>query len=82
MELRGKRLYRSRTDRRLAGVCGGLGEFFEIDPTLIRLLWILATAMTAVVPGILGYLAAWIVVPEEPVTSYAARPAENDAARG
>jgi phage shock protein C len=78
MDLRGRKLYRSRTDSRLAGVCGGLGEFFEIDPTLIRLLVVAATMMTGLVPGLIAYLVAWIIVPEEPVPAYAPQPPQTE----
>lgn len=58
-----KRLYRSRENRMIAGICGGLGEYFEIDPTFIRLLWILAIFVMG--GGILAYLIAWIVIPKK-----------------
>ncbi len=59
---RGKRLYRSQEDRMIAGVCGGLGEYFEVDPTLIRILWILFSIAGGA--GILAYIAAYIIIPE------------------
>lgn len=59
-----KKLYRSRTDRKLAGVCGGIGEYFEIDPVLIRLAWIFFTLAGG--GGVLAYIIAWLVVPESP----------------
>ena len=59
-----KRLYRSRKDRKLAGVCGGIGEYFDVDPVLIRLLWIFFTLAGG--GGVLAYLIAWLVVPEAP----------------
>ena len=59
-----KRLYRSRTDRRLWGVCGGIGEYFNIDPVIVRLLWILFTLAGG--GGIIAYIIACIIVPEEP----------------
>ena len=62
-----KRLYRSQDKRMIAGVCGGLGEFFKIDPTLIRLLFVFATLFYPPT-GILVYLVLMLVVPEEPVT--------------
>ena len=58
----GKRLYRSRDDRMIAGVCGGLGEYFSIDPTIVRL--ILLFLMLWGGGGVLVYLLAWIVIPE------------------
>ncbi|MBN1211592.1 MAG: PspC domain-containing protein [candidate division Zixibacteria bacterium] len=60
-----KRLYRSTTDRQLAGVCGGLGEYFNIDSTLIRLV-IAVLAIAGVGTGLLFYIIAWIVIPEAP----------------
>jgi len=59
-----KRLYRSREHRQLAGVCGGIGEYFDVDPVLIRLLWIFFTLAGG--GGLLAYLIAWLVVPEAP----------------
>lgn len=50
----------------LAGICGGIGEYFEVDPVLIRLLYLLATVFTGVVPGLLAYVIAIAVVPEAP----------------
>lgn len=58
-----KRLYRSKTDRMLGGVCGGLAEYFNVDPTIIRLLWVLITFMSFGA-GILAYVIAWIIIPE------------------
>jgi len=62
--MKGKELYRSKEKRVIAGVCGGLGEFLETDPTVIRLAWALVTILSLWV-GILGYLVAWIVIPED-----------------
>lgn len=59
-----KRLYRSRNDRMVGGVCGGLGRYFGIDPTLVRLAF--AVIALAVGSGVLAYLLLWIIVPEEP----------------
>jgi phage shock protein C len=60
-----KKLYRSKEDRKIAGVCGGLGEYFDIDPTIIRLIWL--AMLFAVGSGILAYIIAWIIVPEKTV---------------
>jgi phage shock protein C len=62
-----KKLYRSRTDRKLAGVCGGIGAYFEVDPVLIRLLWIVFTLAGG--GGVVAYLIAWLIVPEEPAAA-------------
>lgn len=64
-----KKLYRSRNDCRLAGVLGGLGEYFEIDPTLIRLAYVIFTIASGFFPGILGYFLAVLVIPKELLTS-------------
>jgi len=61
----GKTLYRSASERMLAGVCGGLAEFLGIDPSIVRILWVLAT-LASVGLGVLVYLAMWILVPEGP----------------
>ena len=59
-----KKLYRSRSDRQLAGVCGGLAEYFNIDVTIIRLIFVVFTILGG--PGLLAYIVMAIVVPEEP----------------
>ncbi len=60
------KLYRSRDHRMIAGVCGGLGEYFNIDPTLIRILFVLGTVF-GFGSLILVYLVLMIIVPEEPL---------------
>ena len=69
MGWRMKELKRSRTNRMIAGVCGGIGEYLAIDPNVIRLIWVVVTVFTAGT-GILAYLLAWLIIPEEesPVT--------------
>lgn len=59
-----KKLYRSKNNRMLAGVCGGIGEYLNLDPTVIRLLFVLGTFMSGGT-GIFAYLVLAIVVPEE-----------------
>jgi phage shock protein C len=79
------RLYRSKTDRQIAGVCGGLADYFDIDVTLVRIAFVVA-AFTSV--GLLAYIVLWIAVPEggagtEPgESSGALRIAEERYARG
>jgi phage shock protein C len=59
---------RSAVDRKIAGVCGGFAEYFEIDSTVVRLVWVLLVIMPLpVVPAIVGYLIAWIVMPLAPL---------------
>ncbi|MDN5364797.1 MAG: phage shock protein [Eubacteriales bacterium] len=60
-----KRLYRSRKDRRILGVCGGLAEYFEVDPTLVRLAIVVITVLTGFVPGIVLYILAAVIMPGE-----------------
>jgi len=62
-----KRIYRSRIEVQAAGVCGGLGIYFGIDPVVIRLGVMLATLITGIVPGLVAYLAAWVIMPLEPL---------------
>ena len=59
-----EKLYRSRTDRQVAGVCAGLAKRFNVDVTLVRVLFILLAIMGG--SGIVLYLAMWIIVPKEP----------------
>jgi phage shock protein C len=61
-----KRLYRSNRDLMLGGVCGGLGEYFNIDPTVVRLVVVLLAFVTAFFPVFLLYFILWIIVPRNP----------------
>jgi len=61
-----KKLTRSRTDRKIAGVCAGLAQHFNLDVTLVRILCVFLTLATGVCPGIVTYLLAWIIIPSEP----------------
>ena len=58
-----KRIYRSQEDRKIAGILGGLGELFDIDPTLLRLLFVFIGLATGVIPLIVAYLIGWIIIP-------------------
>ena len=60
-----KRLYRSKKNRVLAGICGGVGEYFNVDPVLIRLIWVLVVIFTGFFPGVLAYIIAIFIVPEK-----------------
>lgn len=62
--MNGKKLYKSRSNRMLAGVCGGIAEFFNIDPTLVRIAWVIL--VFAFGTGILAYILAAIIMPESP----------------
>lgn len=61
-----KKLYRSDKDKVLAGVIGGLGEYFEIDPTILRLAFVLLLIVTGFFPTIIGYIVAVVIVPNKP----------------
>ena len=63
METTYKKLYRSMTDKKIAGVCGGLGEYFNIDPVILRIAFVVALLMAG--GGGLLYLIMWLVVPEK-----------------
>lgn len=58
-----KRLTRSITDRWIAGVCGGVADYFNIDPVLVRIIFIVLI-LAGILPGVLLYIAAWIIMPE------------------
>ena len=59
-----KKLYKSRSNRMICGVCGGIGEYFKIDPTIIRLVW--AVLILVVGVGLLAYIIAALIIPEIP----------------
>jgi len=59
-----KKLYLSRKDKKLAGVCGGVVKYFDIDPNLVRVLWILISLSAGF--GVVAYLISWAIMPEDP----------------
>ena len=59
-----KRLYRSKHDQKISGVCAGLAEFINIDPTIIRLIWVLVALCAGT--GVLAYIVCALVIPEKP----------------
>lgn len=61
-----KRLIRSRAERKIAGVCSGLAQYFDLDVSLVRILCFFITLVSGVFPGVVTYLLAWIIVPAEP----------------
>lgn len=69
-----KRLYRSRTQRMLGGVLGGFAEYASLDPTVVRLVFVLLTILTMGFLGVIVYIAALLIVPEEPAPTYGAPP--------
>jgi phage shock protein C len=60
-----KKLYRSKSDRKIAGVCGGLAEYFGVDATIIRIIAVVLL-LPGWLPGFVPYVILWIVIPEEP----------------
>jgi phage shock protein C len=71
-----KKLYRSRKDKMIGGVAGGLGEYFDIDPTLVRIIFVVSLFVGGA--GILAYIILWIVVPEEPWAFYMGQEEKKD----
>jgi phage shock protein C len=59
-----KRLYRSETDSKIAGICGGLGEEFGIDSNIVRLATVFACVVSGVAPLVVTYIVAWIILPK------------------
>ncbi len=61
-----KQLFRSKTNRIIAGICGGIGEMVNVDPSIIRLFTVFLVIITGIVPGLIVYLVAIFIVPEKP----------------
>lgn len=61
-----KRLYLSSTEKKLAGVCGGLAEYLDADPTIIRLATVVVAILTGFFPLFFGYILAWMIIPHRP----------------
>lgn len=59
-----RRLYRSRMSKMVGGVCGGLSDYFQIDPSIMRIGWVVFTMLGGA--GLLAYIICWLVIPEEP----------------
>jgi phage shock protein C len=74
-----KKLVRSRTDRKIAGVCAGFADYLELDVTLVRILWLMLVLFGGW--GLLGYLIAWIVMPQEPLRQPAVAPQPSASAQ-
>src|SRR6056297_1703068 len=74
-----KRLYRSRDDQVIAGVCSGLGHYLDVDPVIIRLIW--AATILLAGAGVFLYIVAWIIIPEQPLKNRTTQsPTENSTA--
>ena len=61
----GRQLRRSRSDRVIAGVVGGIARYFDFDPTLARVLYVILSVISAAFPGILVYIILWLLMPQE-----------------
>lgn len=61
-----KKLYRSSSNKMIAGVCGGIAEYFNVDATLVRVLYVLFSLVLMAFPGLLLYIACWIIIPKVP----------------
>lgn len=72
-----KKLALSRRDKKIAGVCAGFAEYLELDPTLVRLLWLMMALVAGW--GVIAYLVAWIIMPLEAEATPAAAPAPSAA---
>ena len=57
------RLFRSETNKKIAGVCGGIAELMDVDPTIVRLVVVVLGLVTGILPFVIGYLIAWWIVP-------------------
>lgn len=67
----GRRLFRSISDRKVGGVCGGLAEYFDVDATPIRVLWVILSVLPgAIAGGLVVYLLAWVVIPSAPAATW------------
>lgn len=70
-----RRLTRSVSDRRIAGVCGGIAEYLNVDVTIVRLAWIVLSIWPgAIICGVIAYAVAWLVVPEAPYPTFTPAP--------
>ena len=61
-----KRLYRSQADKKIAGIFGGVGEIYSVDPTLLRLLFVFIGLATGILPFLISYLVGWAIIPKGP----------------
>lgn len=60
-----KKLMRSRTDRKIGGVCAGLAQYLDLDVSLVRILWFFVALVSGIFPGVVAYVLGWIIIPEE-----------------
>jgi len=62
-----KRLKRSNKEKMIAGVCGGIAEYFDADPTMVRIIYVIVSILSVAFPGLLVYIILWIVMPQSDV---------------
>ncbi len=79
MSTRRNPLFRSRSNRVIAGVCGGFAEWLGWNPTAVRVLYVVISILSVAFPGILVYLVLWLVMPNAPAASATAEPFPTDA---
>lgn len=65
MSTKTKKLMRSDNEKMVAGVCGGIAEYFDVDPTIVRLIYVLGSIFSVAFPGIIVYLILWVVMPQK-----------------
>jgi phage shock protein C len=59
------KLFRSKSDAKVAGICGGIGEMLNVDPTLVRLIAVLLALLTVIMPFVIVYIVGWIIIPDK-----------------
>lgn len=64
-----RKLHRSNKNKVIAGICGGVGEYFNVDPTIVRVAWLLITLFTGVFPGLIAYVLAIGIIPRDANTN-------------
>ncbi len=72
-----KKLMRSRSNRKIGGVCAGFAHYLDLDVSLVRILWFFITLACGIFPGIVAYVLGWIIIPEEPLFFPVARAAQQ-----
>lgn len=78
----GRRVLRSAADKKIAGVCAGFADYFDIDATVMRILWAFTTLATGIAPGVIAYIVAWILMPQAPYVTTQAAASNATAAQG
>lgn len=61
-----KKLFRSKNEKLISGVCGGIATYFNVDPTVVRFIWVVVSLISASIPGVLIYIICTFIIPEEP----------------